>query len=244
MQLVAGALVFDGNSLTSVVSPIAAIRVNYPALFVQATPPASGLIVSNLAVSGQTTLDMLTRAPLVDAKYSSGPTNIVVAWELTNDIAHGATAQDAFDHMVTYCQGRRAVGWTVVCLTGTPRGKNNPPDAATFEATRQATNTLLRSDPSAYCDALIDVGGDGCVLGVPGAENDPVYYPDTLHLSTLGNQIVVGLVSEVIASLPLRGNPVLPGTVGGPLQSTLTVTDVDAVGCRLVTTHNGSSVLG
>ncbi len=201
MQLVAGALVFDGNSLTSVASPVASQRVPYPDQTVLLFRRGIGLVWSNLAVSGQTTLDMLTRAPLVDACLSAGPANVVVAWELTNDIGHGASGIDAADHFMTYCSDRRAAGWTVVALTGTPRGKNNPPSPAAFEVERQIANTILRDTAPDYCDALVDVGATECVLGFDGADNYPRYYLDKLHLSTSGNAIVAQMVTDALVSL-------------------------------------------
>ncbi len=198
MQLLAGALVFDGNSLTNTVVPPARAAIAYPDQVWTLIHRGIGLRSANLAVSGQTTLDMIGRGSLVDACLSDGPTNVLVAWEVLNDLRHGASGEDAAAHWRTYCEARKAAGWTIVMMTATPTSINAGVD---YEGRRQTANAILRADWPDYADALVDVGATTSALGYDGAENYPMNYPEKLHLTTVGNAIVAQMVADALVSL-------------------------------------------
>ncbi len=193
MSLIAGAIVFDGNSLTkgTIGNPIP-----YPTQFATYLRPHPGLVLSNVSANGRNTLQMIDLAPtLVDPLLSAGPTNALLAWEITNDLTHNGSPSESVANLRRYCQDRRAAGWTtIVTATCTPKTRDVPD----FEAHRQAANALLRDGYQSFADALVDVGSLECVLGFDGAQDDPTYYFDQLHMTTAGYALVA---QKMIAAL-------------------------------------------
>ncbi len=139
--------VCDGNSMT-----LGAGQTAYPTQL--AAMLGSNWAISNKGVSSQTTQNMLADAATdIDQLYEAGNTaNVVVCWEGTNDIYFNASAADACQHLVTYCQGRRAAGFKVVIVTITPRNdfpgtSTLPADKHTnFEARRGSVNASIRTN--------------------------------------------------------------------------------------------------
>lgn len=247
MQLVAGAVVFVGNSLTAP-NNVTGTRTPYPTLLQGMVGPASGLQWHNLGMGGWTTFSLIDNAAAVDALYSPDPdrTNVLVAWEITNDLVGNQPAGDVTARMQAYCRDRQKVGWTVLCLTCLPRSWSAPithtVTVEEFAARRAAVNATLRATANSFCNALIDVGGADCVLGPDVAALNTAYYDDGTHITTAGSAIVARMVADAIYSLPLASSPILPDGVGH-LLSTLAVTETDGDGRRVITTHNGSAVL-
>ena len=130
--------------------------------------------------------------------------NIMVAWELGNDIVtNGADAATAVANFVTYCNNRKAAGWNkIIALTITPR------TTAGFNAVRNAANQLMRDYVSPPWDALVDVGADA-TIGPDAAASGP-YYQDGIHLTMAGYAIVAALVAPVL-------NAMLTGFHGGAI---------------------------
>ena len=109
-------LIFDGNSLTAGLGSTGGRT--YPAQVLSQLPMYDG---TNFGVNGQTTTQMASdAASQIDPLVS--PANILIAWEIRNEIVvGGATAQQAYDRFVSYCQARRAAGWQVIVLTAVPK---------------------------------------------------------------------------------------------------------------------------
>ena len=182
-------VVFDGNSMTD------GLYSTYPTKVVATI----GWLNVNIGVSGQTTQGMLTRAAAyVDAEYDAvaHSLNVVVAWEGTNDLKLGATAQEAYDNLVTYCQGRRAVGFKVVILTLLPRQDSGLP--VDYETSRVTVNTNIRANWSTFSDALADVDDD---VRLQDPTNTTYFNADKVHLVAAGDAVVAGIVAPVMESL-------------------------------------------
>jgi lysophospholipase L1-like esterase len=193
-------LVFDGNSLTS--GTQSTEGRNYPAVCAGLLLNAGRNVrVRNLGVAGQTTPQMSTDAATeVDTLLSRDGLNICVAWELTNDlVVNQPSASVAYDNFVAYCQGRRAAGYKVVAVTGTPRSASGTP--ADFDTKRLAANALIRANWATFADALADVGADSRI-GDTGDELDATYYnPDVVHLNNAGYGVVAAIVKDAILTL-------------------------------------------
>jgi hypothetical protein len=191
-----GTIVFDGDSLSAQGYPAAAVAL-------LAEPGWTSVVE---AVGGQAVQTCLDNVATVDARYAPG--NVVVLWVGTND--YGVhTPAELYAHIVTYCQGRQAVGFKVVTCTLTPR--SNDPAVWAF---RDAVNALIRAGWATYADGLVDIGADP-VIGYNGAENDTTYYTDLTHMTTAGQLIVAGLVAAALDALPLgTACPVLSLTGG------------------------------
>lgn len=191
-------MIFDGNSLSSLDdSGHAPNRYMYQT-GVKLLPDLYEC--KYVASGGRTTANMIADAATrVDALYDAArPNNIVVAWEITNDLFFGASAATAYSNIVTYCQGRQAEGFEVVVLSVLPRSGVGVP--STFEADRQTVNTNMRANWASFADALADVGADD-TIGVAGADLDTTLYVDGVHMTDAGYGIVAGIVKDAIQTL-------------------------------------------
>lgn len=181
-------IVFDGNSMT---------EAGYVAYVVEYL--GAGYDSLNFGVSGQDTEEMAADAATqIDPLFVAGEVDILVAWEMTNDMAlyatPGSTALAAFR---AYCSARKAAGWTVVILDILPRN-----DGTNFEADRLNINATLRLDfptPSAlgdrvyrasgsttWADVLVDVASIAELSDI----TDLTYYSDQVHPTVLGYHLV------------------------------------------------------
>lgn len=189
-----GLLVFDGNSLTSGTGATAGF--DYPS---QAVTGLKSLWNKyNYGVGGQTTTQMLSDVSTqVDTLYDIGNLeNIVIPWEITNELYGGTSETDAYNNYVTYCQARRAAGFKVVAVTVLPRSNVGTPVG--FEAARQAANTDIRNNWTTFADALADVAADTSI-GDAGDELDTTYYnADKVHMNDAGYGVVAGYVATAI----------------------------------------------
>jgi lysophospholipase L1-like esterase len=154
----------------------------------------------NFGLSGQTTIEMLADGeaqinPLYDAALGK---NVVVFWEVTNDLKPGATRADAQARMVSYCQARQAAGFKVVVGTILPRTQVGLPE--TFEDDRIAINTYIRANYASFADVVADVASDARI-GDFGDSDDTTYFSDGVHMTTAGYNIVGGIVATAINSL-------------------------------------------
>lgn len=194
-----GIVVFDGNSLT--VGDGSTGGADYPAQVMIYLNPYGAYTKYNYGVGGQKTTDMAADAAAqIDILYSAGNAqNILVAWEVTNDLFFGASAATAYANIVSYCQARQAVGFQVVVLTVLPRSNVGTPGS--FEADRQTVNTSIRANWSTFADALADVAAD-TRIGDSGDEINVAYYDGSLvHLGNEGYGVVADITAAAIFGL-------------------------------------------
>jgi len=192
-----GLIVFDGCSLVD----DAGVEHDegMPAQTMALLP--DGLDWKNLGVGGQTTPMMAADAaveidPLFDA---SRPRTILVCWEGTNDLILGGgppyDARRAYRHLAAYCRARQRAGFSVVVCSVLPRERS-----VAFNAARDALNAELRAHWRSFADALADVAANK-TIGAAGAEADPTYYRDTVHLTAAGYAIVARVVARAVERL-------------------------------------------
>lgn len=187
-----GEVVFDGNSLTAAHGG----HIPYPDFVMQDLGNPLGLDTANVAVSGQTTLNMIARGPtFVDPLHTTKPVNVLVVWEGTNDMYFGATPEEAYAHLISYAAARKADGWKIVVLTIMPRaGLYTRPD---FEVVRQQFNTLLRANWQTFADQFADIALDPR-FGAPGAQEDTMYFEDETHLTQYGISEMAHLTTPAV----------------------------------------------
>lgn len=192
-----GIIVTDGNSLTT---GNGGQTTPWPTTAAAAAAYGAGVTWTNVAVGGRVTGTMLEDAVAnVDAVYGSGPTRIVTAWELTNDIANGgAPTIHAFNRMARYCAERKQRGWTVIVGTMISRGAGNVFSGSTLEAYRLDVNAMIRAQWQSFADALLDIGTDS-VFGVGGNTNLTYYQADTIHPTAAGGARMASLWNAAIA---------------------------------------------
>lgn len=178
----------------------------------------SGITVANLGNSGQTWQDMLSGLP----SYSSGKTNIVVAWEGTNTIAAGngtpKTAAQAIVQAQSYINAVKAVNPSirVVMMTCLPRqgGFAGWGSIAALNAEIDRYNALLQSSYlSMGCVAICDVRQPGGVFDLAGDYSDASFAAcntragstvwlegsnSRIHLTDAGDAVIAGLLAETL----------------------------------------------
>lgn len=187
-------VIFDGNSLTDqgfgngyLTTVFATLGVGYDYL--------------EMGVGGQTTGAMIVLAPTkIDPLFrATRSKNIVVCWEILNDVLlGGANATQAYNDVVSYCTGRRAAGFEVVVVTALPANATTYP---TWEAIRQTVNTNIRTNWATFADALADVGDDATIGQAGQAANQTYYTSDEVHLRVPGGTIVGNYVATAIGTL-------------------------------------------
>lgn len=180
-------LVIDGNSLFNFLLQPANSSV-------YATLGATDRSKTNLAVSGQTSAQMLADGILqVDPLYR--PDRILIAWELTNSLYFGASVAQAQTDFENYCSARKGAGWKIVVLTTLPR--NQVPTVGTIEqynVNLNSVNAWLKANYKRFADAVVDVR---LIPQLLNPSNSSIFY-DGIHLSTLGYSHLIPAVNAGI----------------------------------------------
>ncbi len=214
-------IIVDGNSL----STSAGTGIAWPAKMDAIHPfDANSATITNIAVSGQNTRNMLAdAASQVDGAFDESKVNVVIAWEIRNDIVAGQTIQQALDSFQQYCSERREAGFYVVVLTLTPSwrddyGVGGEAGYNQLEADRLAVNDSLRKYYKNYADLLIDIG-DHPLLGQTG-DNEPsgwqfsdgrmganTYYHDGTHFTDAGKDLIAAMVRGKLLGMSYKLKP-------------------------------------
>lgn len=160
---------------------------------IRAAAPSVNIGMTSHAVGGQTTATMITNFSSVVAPYLK-PNDVVIVWEIVNDIATPLTAQAAYNNIVTYCNLALNMGAKVaVCSTITSDGVN--------EATKVACDALIRSNWTSFAHALIDFRTVPH-FQVPADAADTTYYnTDGTHLTNAGYDLLAAYAQPIIQTL-------------------------------------------
>jgi hypothetical protein len=178
-------IIFHGNSLfsleggtlvdkgryceTKTYNNIIASKTGYAATFLSFSGNATATKIANWSTQSE---------PVVTAG------DIVVLWEITNDIsAGGLTGQQAYDNYVTFAGLVRGVGAKIA--VGTFIARDHAGDNGTVLSRGQDANTLIMANQSNF-DLVMDIGsqsGYSLRADASGAN----YQADKLHLSTTGS---------------------------------------------------------
>ena len=160
--------------------------------------------VLNEGVNGITTEQM---EPLINsditAHYDSTKKNVVIAWEIGNDIFwDGATAKAAVDSFVIYCNNVHAAGFKVYAVTlpyrnnyfmgypVTPGGD----DSTAYTEKIKSVNTMLRNRWTTFASGLIDVAANKAFKQYSAQ----YYLSDHVHLSAAGYTVVASLCKKTL----------------------------------------------
>jgi hypothetical protein len=212
------AMTVDGNSISDA-------AVSDLILQLQAIAPISGkFTVTNKAINGQNTQQMIANASDVDSSYVNGKRNILFVWELTNNIHNiGRTGPQTIQDTIDYIAARQAYvaanrpgqkPWIVVLATGTPRGDFLGPyfTAEQAEVEMQYCNAYIRNNykvmgATAYVE-MRRAGGPWDFTDVNNAANFPsTYWRDKTHPKNGaggGTPILASYIADVLKRLPAR----------------------------------------
>jgi hypothetical protein len=186
-------IVCDGNSIT--------IAEGYGGLpwptVLKQLPDFSdpSCVLTNLAVGGQTTGDMLADASTqVDTLFNPAKYNVLIAMEMLNDIRNTGNEEACFQRFYKYLRDRKARGWYVIGCTTMASTDLNPVNAANLQTKIAYVNGRLRSVVPNCCDCLIDT------IAIPTLSNasDLSMFPDLTHPTQLAQ---VGMVEAIAAVL-------------------------------------------
>lgn len=129
---------------------------------------------------------------------------MLVAWGGINDIDPddgNVDRETVYARLETYCQNRKAAGWTVVVNTLLPAPDSK--GGLDYETNRQWINNKIRTELlGTYADAVADVGGANTILGDAGDNlNETYFISDHVHLNTAGYTVVKDAVLAALNSL-------------------------------------------
>ncbi|MDE2107242.1 MAG: SGNH/GDSL hydrolase family protein [Patescibacteria group bacterium] len=191
-------IVFEGNSL---VYGTGVTQSNQS--FPDQTAALLGLLNNqwvNNGINGQTTPQMTSNSQRISGSCLSAlrPVNLVVGWEISNDIAlNSATAAQAEANYTTWASTVRGYGGLPVAVTCLDRG-----DVANFWATANPVNIWLRANWAAIgCVALIDIAANATIGGQGAWSNTTYYSTDKIHLNQAGNAIAAQVAQPILQGL-------------------------------------------
>lgn len=153
----------------------------------------------NFAANVQTTTDMIAdaAAQIDPLAHESAIRNVLVAWEITNELYGGVSAATAIANFKTYCAARRAAGWYVIVITVLPRTESG----GSFTNAKRLTCNAELLDPvnlGVYWDAVADTTVDA---RLEDETNTTYFQADQIHLLAAGDKIVGGLVGDILKTL-------------------------------------------
>lgn len=198
-----GVLVWDGNSLVDSFWR----DFQFPQYV---TPQLKQRTFNNMrAIAGLTIEQMILRAP-TEVIPNYDPTalfNVLIAWEFVNSIAEGATAEEAYDLYVQYCQMVRTVStpFKLIVVPLLPEIYATPADA-------EYINTRLIDEWPGFADGIARPDLDPILGSWPamyadwdGGAGPKIYRSDGVHFTALGNQRLVPYFRDALnAQMPGR----------------------------------------
>jgi hypothetical protein len=185
-------LTLSGNSFTD--------NGDYPDALLASINDYTNLDVNVRGISGAATPALYTDAQTYIFPFTKNwlTKNVYFVWEFTNDMQlEGATAQEAYDHMVTYLQALRVAqpDAYIICATMMPRSTltTRQNDADLYDDTTLNGKVRNHLVQDGYADAICDTGSDA-LMGQYLQNTDTTYYNvDAIHPNTVGSQRLVDL---------------------------------------------------
>lgn len=213
-------IVCDGNSITYGVGY--GPGPTWPEAMAAMAPWASmgaGVQFYNFGVNSQTTQDMIADAATqIDPLYDPANINILIAWEIRNDVQNGmvgVTARQAIDHIKAYCLARKAVGWKVIVVdilhTAWQLQGHDPASEAQINGNYDLCNEILAAEWTDFADGYVHMLDDSRLAD----PYDLTVYYEGVHPNGLGRQYcaedinpeAVRIYNEIIGLTPnLKAN--------------------------------------
>lgn len=187
-------IVVDGNSLTADTPSWANLLIGLPPF------STNGSTLTNFAVGAQTTANMLAdSAAQVDPAIASGRPNILIAFEIINDLYFGTTVAKALQNIESYCNGRRKAGYKVIVIGPLPTTRANlSDDLPTTQVKLVQVENWLNANWKGMADGYLNP------RTVPGLESwSSTYFYDTVHLNDAGDALLAGALVPVIQGLKI-----------------------------------------
>jgi hypothetical protein len=142
----------------------------------------------NFGVNSQTTTNMIADAVAqIDSLFDSGlQRNVVIPWEITNELFAGTSVATAMANFKSYCSARKAAGWYVMPITVLPRSTSS---GLFTEGNRILCNAELLAPENigVYWDDVIDLTSDS---RFEDKSNTTYFNADQIHLTELAYTLV------------------------------------------------------
>lgn len=175
-------IVCDGNSLTAGQG-----GTPYPTYLQNSLQNAT---VQNFGVGGQTTTQMISDATAqIDTQIDVKKKNILIAWEIGNEVYDNGDVTNACNNFKAYCDARRSAGWQKIIVINCPPRKQSTQfgdNESQYNTKLQQVNTWLSANYTTFSDELIDLAGDSRFQGY----SLNVYNADLVHFNSNGYSII------------------------------------------------------
>lgn len=153
-----------GNSLTFGSFSTNPVTDRYPAVLQTLLNPYGATVYQSGGQAGQQ-WSFLTANSIGFAQFNAAKTNIYLAWEGTNSIFFGGTAQSAFNDCLAYCSALKAAHplAKIVVMTTAPyynerQGQTfSQGEIDTVNAIHNQYNTLIKTQGKPLIDTVIDL---------------------------------------------------------------------------------------
>lgn len=148
------------------------------------------MLQGNIAIPGQTMLEILTNAPSKEALMMKYRNNILLISAGLNDINIGRTAAQIYANLQSYCALMRPLCQAIIVFTITTFASFD----ATQEQYRLDYNTMIIGGVGLQCNAVVQAGE------IPGLQdpNGPNYAADHKHPNNDGAQLIANAGNLVI----------------------------------------------
>lgn len=197
-------LFFEGNSLFNLkagnTATTADYNGNYSPTQIYGQLMAAGKVCAytSFSVSGQTGTQILSAAPTRIIPYIRQG-DIVVYWEITNDLFAGVSVAQCYQNIVDYATLVRNAG--ALLVIGTFIARDYSLDPAGLLADGQTVNSMIRSAGSSLCDVIADCGADVLFDARADCANTTYYQSDKLHLKQAGQDVIIPYYVNAINSI-------------------------------------------
>lgn len=179
-----------------------------------------GFLVTNLAVSGQTTRQMNEDAGQQVDQWATveSPVKVVIVHEVMNDLYFGATAKEALAELEKYCTARRAAGFKVLAVCPQPQrgdfpGGSKLPGATPAEQEAEYSRRVVqfmeefRVRAPGFTDGYFDPATD---LMLSNRSSIAYNQADKVHWSSRGQEIAARYIASLtLGLLPATNRPSL-----------------------------------
>ena len=190
----------EGDSLSAVASVM--LSASYAAIPGYQTK-------AQVAVSGATLGDVISRASATDGHLVSGALNVLtllIGANSMSDPAQYPTVNDFLTALAGYCDARRTAGWYVLLYTLLPMGASGGVNA--FNTQRAVANPEIKLwatngsiVPGKHADQIFDLGSDPIMGPDNSQQANPTYWSgDGVHPNTLGYDRMIA-----ISKVPIGG---------------------------------------
>ena len=158
----------------------------------------------NIGVGGQTTVNMLADfESQVEPLYDSDVKNLMLMWEIGNDLYLSGNVETVYNRTLSYCQNAAALGFYVIVATCPTRIYSTNTTAGDtleqYNAKIEEVNSLIRENIQSF-GTLADIAAD---WRFRDPSNTTYFQPDGIHFSEEGRRAIAEIFSNAMKKVRL-----------------------------------------